>query len=231
MNYMSNAEAQVNNSGFQLTQFEQLYIVGSENLNMRLITQLFDEHFSRLGIHIIPEVNIETCKHEMCMVLINCHEFTEDHLLQQLNDLYKHRSDLPVLLMNVDSKRPIEQAAEMPNVRAIFESHCDQSQLVNGLKAVDQGQLWLPRSYSDYLLKKLRLTPVGREMEASLTKREIEIITLVSKGYTNEEIANSLFLSAHTIKTHLYRIYKKIGAKNRFQAMEWARMQMPTGGM
>jgi LuxR family transcriptional regulator of csgAB operon len=41
-------------------------------------------------------------------------------------------------------------------------------------------------------------------------------------GLSNDEIASALNLSPHTIKTHLYRIFKKINVENRFQASLWA---------
>jgi len=55
-----------------------------------------------------------------------------------------------------------------------------------------------------------------------LTHREIEILSLVAIGAKNEEIADKLFVSPHTIKTHLYNIYKKLFVSNRLQATLWA---------
>ncbi|GMQ59748.1 hypothetical protein AN1V17_41480 [Vallitalea sediminicola] len=48
-----------------------------------------------------------------------------------------------------------------------------------------------------------------------LTKREIEIIDLLLKGLTNNEMADSLFLSSHTIRTHIQNIYSKMNVTNR----------------
>ena len=57
---------------------------------------------------------------------------------------------------------------------------------------------------------------------ATLTRREAEILARVAIGWTNEEIAGRLNISRHTVKTHLYRVYKKINVDNRFQASLWA---------
>ena len=51
-----------------------------------------------------------------------------------------------------------------------------------------------------------------------LTKREQEVIDLVIKGLTNEEISKELEITSHTIKAHLISIYSKLKAKNRVQA-------------
>ena len=51
-----------------------------------------------------------------------------------------------------------------------------------------------------------------------LTIREREVIHYLSKGYSNDEIANKLHISVHTVKAHLESIYEKIEVKNRVQA-------------
>ena len=42
-------------------------------------------------------------------------------------------------------------------------------------------------------------------------------------GASNSEIASSLFVSEHTIKSHLYNVFKKINVRNRLQAVRWAK--------
>ena len=57
----------------------------------------------------------------------------------------------------------------------------------------------------------------------SLSKRELEIMTLLARRMTNKEIAEKLFLSAKTVPSHLYNIYQKLNTKSRRQAVEKAR--------
>ncbi|MFO7970447.1 MAG: helix-turn-helix transcriptional regulator [Desulfobacterales bacterium] len=56
----------------------------------------------------------------------------------------------------------------------------------------------------------------------NLSQRQIEILALVTVGAKNDEIADRLCISLHTVKTHLYRIFKKINVPNRVQAALWA---------
>ena len=56
--------------------------------------------------------------------------------------------------------------------------------------------------------KSLACAPVA------ITERELEIITLIAEGYTNQEIAEKLFLSTHTINTHRKNIMSKLGVAN-----------------
>ena len=58
--------------------------------------------------------------------------------------------------------------------------------------------------------------------EVNLTDREVEVLKVMATGAKNSEIATSLNLSPHTIKTHIYNIFKKINASNRLQAVNWA---------
>lgn len=57
-----------------------------------------------------------------------------------------------------------------------------------------------------------------------LTPRQQEIVRLLSKGATLLEIANFLDISEFTVKTHLTRLYEKIGASSRTQAIQYARV-------
>lgn len=56
-------------------------------------------------------------------------------------------------------------------------------------------------------------------LRTDLTQREIDVVRLMSEGHSNRSIAESLFLSEATIKTHLVRIYRKLGVDNRAAAV------------
>jgi DNA-binding NarL/FixJ family response regulator len=62
----------------------------------------------------------------------------------------------------------------------------------------------------------------GAELPDGLTQREAEILTLIAQGLTNPEIAARLFLSSHTIKTHINRIFSKTGSRDRAAAIGYA---------
>jgi DNA-binding CsgD family transcriptional regulator len=56
-----------------------------------------------------------------------------------------------------------------------------------------------------------------------LTKRELEILNLMSQGHSNEEIAEKIFVSVSTVKTHNQNLFVKLDVKRRIQAVEKAR--------
>ena len=55
--------------------------------------------------------------------------------------------------------------------------------------------------------------------ELGLSQREMEVLELMSQGFTNQQIADNLFLSIHTIKTHGSNLFMKLEVKNRTQAL------------
>ncbi len=56
--------------------------------------------------------------------------------------------------------------------------------------------------------------------ELGITRREMEILVLVAEGMSNREIAEKLFVSENTVKTHCSRAFDKLGAKRRTQAVQ-----------
>ena len=60
----------------------------------------------------------------------------------------------------------------------------------------------------------------GKLRELGVTRRELEILELIASGMSNREIAEKLFVSENTVKTHSSRLFDKLGAKRRTQAVQ-----------
>ena len=59
--------------------------------------------------------------------------------------------------------------------------------------------------------------------ELTITPRELEILGLIAAGLSNREIAERLFVSENTVKTHSSRLFDKLGAKRRTQAVQFGK--------
>ena len=59
--------------------------------------------------------------------------------------------------------------------------------------------------------------------QLELSKRELEILNLLARGYSNQEIAAKLFVSLSTVKTHIQNLFEKLDVKRRIQAVEKAK--------
>jgi LuxR family transcriptional regulator of csgAB operon len=108
-------------------------------------------------------------------------------------------------------------------VQGFFYREDELSLFLKGIKTLFSGEIWLSRDILVNLVLNSNITkmPSGQE-KAGLTAREMEILALVSMGAKNFEIAEKLYISPHTVKTHLYNLFKKINVDNRFQAALWA---------
>jgi len=60
----------------------------------------------------------------------------------------------------------------------------------------------------------------AQQQALGITARELEVLTLVARGFSNREIATQLFVSENTIKTHCARAFDKLGAARRTQAVQ-----------
>jgi DNA-binding NarL/FixJ family response regulator len=128
-----------------------------------------------------------------------------------------------VALFNVRPELGIEEAALSRGVRGFFYVQDTLAQLQKGVITIFDGELWVSRGImSKFVLDKKGYSSVPQKNATILTRREMEILSQVAAGATNEDIARTLFISPNTVKTHIYNIFKKINVPNRLQAALWA---------
>jgi len=97
--------------------------------------------------------------------------------------------------------------------------------LLSAIRAVAEGQIWLSSRVAHTVVRKAVAAwrPLALSQSLStLTEREQEILALIGQGLTNRQIAETLFISVGTVRSHLNRIYDKTGLGGRSQAMRYA---------
>jgi len=87
-------------------------------------------------------------------------------------------------------------------------------ELFAAIHAAAEGRTTLSPPVADRVMNQMRGTASAR-----LTQRETDILTLLAEGMGNREIARTLFISEATVKTHLSRIYTKLGVETRSGAV------------
>ncbi len=93
-------------------------------------------------------------------------------------------------------------------------------ELIQTIRSVFREGVSIPPAIEHKLLKGIRKPGFLSGTErANLTKREVKILKLVASGKTNKEIAKKFLVSEKTVKNHLNHIYRKLGVKNRAQAV------------
>jgi DNA-binding NarL/FixJ family response regulator len=115
-------------------------------------------------------------------------------------------------------------------VQGFFRIELGNEQLIKCIRVVARGEIWLDAEMTTlvfnefikgFMKKKDLLKPLTHLSSAKLdilSPREMEIMELISKSMTNEEIADKLFISSKTVKTHLRNIFMKAGIRNRVEA-------------
>lgn len=98
------------------------------------------------------------------------------------------------------------------------------NQLVDAIRAVAAGGCWLPPGLTEKLFRGMVKKPHGEDSAKLLllTARELEVFKLLGEAKPNAEIANSLFISEHTVKVHVGHILEKLGLSGRAEAVKFA---------
>ena len=95
--------------------------------------------------------------------------------------------------------------------------------LVECLRRVHAGGQWLEKDSAGKAMAKLvRREAKGREIAGLLTPREIEVVTMVAKGFSNKEIGSHLCIAEGTVKIHLHNIYEKLKINRRAELVKFA---------
>ena len=147
-----------------------------------------------------------------------------DSLLEELKtfDESTPPSHYIALFNVVFDPREAQRALDF-GIRGFFYENDSLGQITKGIRAIFADELWVSREIlTKRILEKRETEEKFQKPGSILTTREMEILSLVAAGITNEEIADRLCISPHTVRTHVYNIFKKINVPNRLQAALWA---------
>ena len=97
----------------------------------------------------------------------------------------------------------------------------EPQELVGAIRVVAGGESLLSPSVTRRLIEEFTRSPQSGSGErlAMLTEREREVLLLIARGLSNQELAEQLFIADNTVKTHVKRIFTKLGARDRAQAI------------
>ena len=206
-----------------------IHIIGKNKLQNELLLSFLKEK-TRLKVTCSQKLEPASPIHKKAstpsqFLLIDCKEYDFEKLWAEIDSW---KSSIPsqgfVALCNVDPKMKIEKSAINNTIQGLFFKDDPPDVINKGIAAILNGDLW----YSRKTLAKHILNPgpsmnsLNHVASCNLTMREKEILSLIASGGSNQTIADDLYISIHTVKTHIYNIYKKINVNNRFQAMLWA---------
>ena len=147
--------------------------------------------------------------------------------LTRLREIRKQFANLHVIvLLDRSDPEQIVQAFRA-GARGVFcRSESEPKILYKCINCVFEGQIWADTAQLGYVLEALSkesttLAAAGNS-NSLLTAREKDVVRLVAEGLGNREIAQQLKLSEHTVKNYLFRIFEKLGFRNRVELVLYA---------
>lgn len=133
-----------------------------------------------------------------------------------------------IILFNVPKALPTSELITFGVLKGLFYNSEDKAKIAKGLEEVINGDNWLPRKVASQLLFYYRniVSTNTTPTNVDLTIRELQVIRCLQSGSSNTQIADDLFISEFTVKSHLYQIFRKLAVKNRVQAIAWANQNL-----
>src|SRR5688572_1248485 len=146
--------------------------------------------------------------------------------LQVLPRIVEQFPLLKVIILTAQVSSAESVKAIRDGARGIILKHAASEFLIKGIRKVAEGELWADSSTMtqvvDSLSRKYRVERSPEKGRKELSDREIEVVTLVASGNRNKEIANKLFISEQTVKTHLSNIFQKLEVNDRLELALYA---------
>lgn len=128
--------------------------------------------------------------------------------------------DLPILVISPDLNSESVQAVLEAGAMGYLSIDVSQDELVRGIYAISRGEIFLESPVVVNLLSR-QIASSSAEIslrQEDFSSRELEVLSCLTRGMTDRDIAQALFISVRTVQTHLAHIYEKMGVHSRTEA-------------
>lgn len=130
----------------------------------------------------------------------------------------------PVLALTTFNEDELLSGALRAGAAGFVLKDSSAEELIRAVRSVARGDSYLDPAVTSRVLttyRKAAEAPRGTDI-AELTTRELDVLTLIGKGFSNTEIADELCISGVTVKSHIGRIFGKLGLRDRAAAIVYA---------
>lgn len=184
-----------------------------------LFSQDEDLHLAGLVADVSGALEILGRKSVDVAVIVHASEY------QRCTSIVEHlkldNSDLPILVISPDLNSESVQAVLRAGAMGYLSIDVSQDELVRGVYAISRGEIFLESPVLMNILSHLIASSSSHEMslrKEDFSPREQEVLSCLTRGKSDRDMAQALFISVRTVQTHLAHIYEKMGVHSRTEA-------------
>ena len=155
-------------------------------------------------------------------ILITSEDLEKGYGIRLVEKAKDHSPDLKALIfLQRETPEVVQEAMEAGADGVMFMSSIGtgNGDFIHALSTTNSGGIYYPRAVREAAMTKVKPAPV---LIDPLSERELEVIRCIIRGMRNNEIADSLFVSAETVKSHVSTAIHKLGVRDRTQAAVFA---------
>ena len=147
-----------------------------------------------------------------------------------ISEIVSKAPNIKVILIDMDDNSEIFIKCVRAGAVGYLLKDASAADVISAVRLVGQGQAVCPSQLCMSLFRTVTRQwtsfPSARiKIELGLTRRQQQLIPLIAQGLTNKEIANHLHISEQTVKNHIHRMLRRVGASDRLQVIDLTRNQ------
>ncbi|HEX5855568.1 MAG TPA: response regulator transcription factor [Thermoanaerobaculia bacterium] len=144
--------------------------------------------------------------------------------IEVTRQLKERLPETKVLILTVHEDATLLREAMKAGAAGYVVKRAVESELIEAIETVRRGDLYVHPSMTRALLSEEQPAPPPsrRGDFETLTNREVEVLRLIVRGYTNRQVADDLFVSVRTVESHRANIMQKLELSSRADLVRWA---------
>jgi len=178
------------------------------------------QHFDLVGVLEDLEQSMEELTQLQPDVLILGYSHHQLDMNSAFTELIRMQSSNILIVTNEVEKKHIQNLLSF-GVKGIVTKRCSQTEIIHAIESVAKSNRFFCNSILEIVMEPHEEVLANHEL-TGLSKRELEVLELIAKGYRTADIAEKLFVSIHTINSHRKNILKKLNLKSPAQLIVYA---------
>ena len=190
-----------------------IYIVDDHQMLIDGLKALLsgENHLSVIGQNTLPKIAAQEIA-ELCPdIVLTDINMPEMDGIELTKEIKKTNPDVKVIALSMFGERETISDMLKAGVSAYILKNTGKQELLMAIKKVSSGGTFFSAEVSAEMMK---ISPINDTKEITLSLREIEVVELIAKEYTNAKIAEALFISERTVETHRKNIFRKTDTKS-----------------